>query len=63
MSLSGMVGLGTAQELPGLGVVPLDLIGLLPVGRGGEESVIQPQVRGSYFILLAGVGYFHPPLD
>lgn len=58
-----MAGLGTAQELPGLGVVPLDLIGLLPVGQGGEESIIQPQVCRSYLILLAGVGYFHPPLD
>lgn len=55
MGLSGKTGLGTTKEVSGLGVVPLDLVGLLPVGQGGEESVVQPQV--------CGIGCLCPLLD
>lgn len=44
MDLRGKAGLGAPEQLPGLGVFPLDLTGLHPVRGEGEESVIQPQL-------------------
>lgn len=63
MGLRGKAGLGAPEQVPGPGVVPLDLTGLCSVRRGGEGSVIPPQICRSYFILLAGVGSLCPLLD